>query len=453
MSNVSKIGIIIIFLGILFLGFQFIDFENSTQNKNYRLIKQVYFNMDSDNPDNPTIIETNEEIKSNLNSVRFLIQGKLIARSKETMFDLGTIYKEETKSELFKKFNRTGNQELLLFDIKPKIKEKGIYRTKEFKEAYLIEPQFPDELLTRHFSISLNLDSINEYIYEDKLPPKIIKDDLSPVDKGLKISAVRKINTLSLGALQGTIPMLISIVIIVAGLVVIILGKVMNKDEVNASIEKEIKMEREVEQINIENSGEKDKQLHNKFKSINSRLKRINKLSKDSHVENFNEILPLCKNLADNAIKLSKFMVGFTNLKDFVDINLQEQELDELKIKYTEEKDFMKKTEILAKIKAKERIIFFLQNIEHKTEQIDDMISNVDALLENVILTYPTIKRDASVSGKGAISRLSRKLHAEIDIQNKELDMLEEVTKTSQKKHITGNNKYIEGGEEEKEKS
>jgi hypothetical protein len=192
----------------------------------------------------------------------------------------------------------------------------------------------------------------------------------------------------------------------------------------------ELVLEKEVEDMILSSNYNIGKDVRQRFDSINNRLKRIIKLSKDTSNIDLSEVLSLCKVLVDNGIRLAKFMVGFTKIKDIANLENQKTELDNLKVEYTKESDFNKKTEILSKIKAKERVIFFLSNIDKKSEQIDKMIENVDAILESAILSFPSMKKDSVISSTTSYSSLIRKLKNEIQIQEKELEMLENVTGT-----------------------
>ncbi len=430
MSNLSKIGIIVIFLGALLLAFQFIHiFDDLTSGSTYRKIGSLHFSLEAAETIFPT--RNNSEIMSNKKDIAFLVEGKLSSSSIGCDFDLGKIYCEDgtIKATLFKEGGEP------LFIIKPPTDfQKGISLTEEYPLGYLIEPSYPEDLEYQDFNISFNYDALREYIYNGSGSDGYIKNDIIEKDGGITISAVRKMSKSFLSNFQGIMPLIISIVIISAGVLLIVFGILKNKKRiVYGSTKEDMELAQELEDASINVDGEINKNLQQMFRSINSRLKRIIKLSKDTKTINLSEIVTLGKELANNSIILAKFMMGFSTIKNIANIEQQAFELDELKIKYTSEPDFTKKTEILSKIKAKERILFFLQNIERKAEQIFDMIANVDALLESTILAFPSMKRDASVSSSSSIAGIRRKLSSEIEIQHKEIEMLEEVVKSSKK--------------------
>lgn len=433
MPTISKIGIIICFFGALLLGFQFVDIRDSGIAGNYRLIKKTKFDVISEQ----SLLRTNSEMRENKEDIEFVVEGRLKSTSKGTEFDLGNIYYTDGTVK-----NILRDKDQTLFEIKPKSLIR--YKTKQFEDGYLLKVQFPEELLYQDFSLSLNLDLIREYIYDGSRTDTGIKNDLIDKNGGITISSVRYMPS-ALSLLKGQLPMIVSIVILSIGLLITVVGIIVYRKNQKKDIGVEMELEKELDEVIEETHVHVDSKIHDKFKGINQRLRRIIKIEHDSTLD-FSKITEACKTLVNNALILAKFKAGFNKLKDIADIGFQAEELDKLKVQYTKEHDFTKKIEILSLVKAKERVIFFLENIDKKAEQIEDMISNVESLLESTILTFPAIKREASGASQSSIAALRRKLISEIEIQEKEIDMLKNVTqKRSSPKKIESTQDFIEG--------
>jgi hypothetical protein len=416
MSNLTKVGIIILFLGLVLFLFQFIDIPSVKGEENYRELRTIQFNVDENQTLYPTI--NNQEIINNLNDISFLIRGKLISNEKGIEFGLKFVIKDGKKITL----------DNPLFIIKPPVE---INPTKEYSDGYLVKPRYPQELMNRDFSISYDYDMLRNYVYDGfRSDVNIQKDITSKSDKGLTISGLRNTDLSILSLITGQTTLFISIGLAGLGLLFIILGILNKTKKETEELSEELVLEKEVEDMILSSNYSLGKDVRQRFDSINNRLKRIIKLSRDTSNIDLSEVLHLCKILVDNGIRLAKFMVGFTKIKDIANLENQKFELDNLKVGYTKESDFNMKTEILSKIKAKERVIFFLSNIDKKSEQIDKMIENVDAILESAILSFPSMKKDSVISSTTSYSSLIRKLKNEIQIQEKELEMLENVTGT-----------------------
>lgn len=417
MSTLSKIGIVILFIGGVLLGIKYIGiFSNEDEVEQYaKLTPTINFDIHSEQANLPKIIYY-EEVE-----YKFLIKGTILARSKGVIFDYKYIYYPDgTKEESTPFIIRPGGR--------------VVEEIENNENAYLI--QLYDPLLLKHraFSIKLNLEVIRDEIYGGSSSDSHIKNDLISRKGGIQIIALKYVPTLYSNLMNNIIYDILSIGITVLGLLFIIIGVVRSKVDTGASLEEEIALEKELERITYNADHSLTKDLHSRFNTINNRLKRIIKLNKDTRSIDLSEIVEYSKVLVNNSIKLAEYMIGFSTIQEIIDIEKQKNDLDELKVKYTNTTEFTEKTIILTQIKAKERLIYFLNNIESKSEQIENLVDNVDAMLERVLLTFPSIKKEITISQKSSITGLKRQLKNEIEIQEKELEYLDKVTKSSKSK-------------------